>query len=231
MLNFRHWMGLPPTKAWGVPLDHLRLDFPLRCLKSLPPQVDPRQPLTVRPLVGRQDHWRIEQVRLGDRQWLQPWEATLPPGSLDTVPTLSQFQRRLDSQVFEGSALPMLVEIGDEAIGMVSVGEVSRAALQSASVGYWICSRWAGRGVGALAVAAVIDLLLSELGLHRVEINIRPENQPSLGLVRKLNLREEGLRSRYMCIGGKWCDHLSFAIDSESLPAGGLVHNYWQACL
>ena len=43
---------------------------------------------------------------------------------------------------------------------------------------------------------------MGELGLHRVEVNIRPENVASLAVVRKLGFRDEGLRARYLHING-----------------------------
>ena len=78
-------------------------------------------------------------------------------------------------------------------------------------------------GVASLVVAYMMDLVIGELGLHRIEVNVRPENERSLGLCRKLGLREEGYRERYMNIAGQWADHVSFAMDAESLPQGGMV--------
>ena len=66
-----------------------------------------------------------------------------------------------------------------------------------------------------------------ELGLHRVEVCVRPENERSLGVCRGLGLIEEGLRPRFMHIAGQWADHVAFFIDSESLPEGGLVQRRW----
>jgi len=94
-------------------------------------------------------------------------------------------------------------------------------ALSSASVGYWIGGSWEGRGIMALSVAMVLDHLLGpEVGLHRVEINVRPENERSLALCRRLGLREEGLRRGLMNIDGAWADHLSFAVVAEEVTDG-----------
>ena len=59
--------------------------------------------------------------------------------------------------------------------------------------------------------------------LHRVEVNIRPENAASLAVVRKLGLRDEGVRERMLHIDGAWRDHRSFAITVEELHGGRLV--------
>ena len=68
-----------------------------------------------------------------------------------------------------------------------------------------------------LAVALVLDHLLGPVGLHRVEINVRPDNERSLALCRGLGLREEGLRRGYMHISGAWADHVSFAALAEEV--------------
>lgn len=182
--------------------------------------------LTVRPSLGR-DHLRLEAVRVPDRQWLESWESTMPPGVAEVPPSFNRFRRISDWQCVRGTALPMVIEVDDLPVGLVSVANVQRGALYAGTLGYWVHSGWAGCGIGSLAVASVIDLLLGELGLHRVEINIRPENRPSLALVAKLGLTCEGRRPRYMNIAGQWCDHLAFAVDTESLPEGGLVAAHW----
>ena len=71
--------------------------------------------------------------------------------------------------------------------------------------------------------AMVGDYLFGVAGLHRMEINIRPENAASLAVVRKLDMREEGLRVRFLHIAGEWRDHRSFAITADEIAPAGLV--------
>ncbi|MBS6102463.1 MAG: GNAT family N-acetyltransferase [Actinomyces sp.] len=182
--------------------------------------------LTIRPVLG-QAHREVERVRWSDRDWLEPWEATLAPGVDERLPSLAQYQHKTDAEVEAGITLPMMIEADGRVIGVVTAANTVRGALYSTTVGYWIVSEYAGRGIASLAVAAFIDLLILKLGIHRVEINIRPENEPSLGIARKLGLTHEGYRPRYMAIAGQWADHLAFSIDRESLPNGGLVEAIW----
>jgi ribosomal-protein-alanine N-acetyltransferase len=72
-------------------------------------------------------------------------------------------------------------------------------------------------------VALTIDYLFDVGQLHRVEIDIRPENTPSLRVVEKLGLREEGLKKRFIHIDGDWRDHRIFAITREESP-GSLLN-------
>ena len=71
-------------------------------------------------------------------------------------------------------------------------------------------------------MALATDYCFSVLRLHRMEICIRPENQPSLRVVEKLGFRYEGLRRRFIHINGDWRDHFAFALVAEEVPKGVL---------
>lgn len=98
-----------------------------------------------------------------------------------------------------------------------------------ASIGYWVDQRWAGRGIIPVAVALAADYCFDDLGLHRLEIAIRPENERSLRVVEKLGFRAEGVRPRFLHIDGDWRDHLIFALNAEEVP-GGLLDR-WESRL
>ena len=111
----------------------------------------------------------------------------------------------------------------DRLVGLVSLGGVQLGSVLSGAVGYWVDRREAGRGLTPTAVAMVTDWAFRGLGLHRVEVNIRPENEASLRVVQKLGLREEGLRRAYLHVDGDWRDHRSFAVTAEEVPEGLLT--------
>ena len=77
-------------------------------------------------------------------------------------------------------------------------------------------------GATPTAVALATDHCFRTLGLHRMEICIRPENVKSLRVVEKLGFRYEGLRRRYIHINGDWRDHYAFALVAEEVPNGVL---------
>src|SRR5690606_11840093 len=88
------------------------------------------------------------------------------------------------------------------------------------TMGYWMDVELAGRGIMPTAVALAADYWFFTAGLHRIEVNIRPENHASRRVVEKLGFREEGLRVRLLHIDGQWCDHRSFALTAEDVPDG-----------
>ena len=61
------------------------------------------------------------------------------------------------------------------------------------------------------------------LRLHRIEINIRPENAASLRVVEKLGLRREGERAAYLHIDGDWRDHVTYVVYAGDFPDGVLA--------
>lgn len=173
-----------------------------------------------------EEHWDVERVRRANKEWLGRWEATIPPESGSRLPSWQEFPRLMDRRQEEGTALSMVLTVDREIAGLISVGAVERGAMQMGGLGYWIAQKWAGKGITSLAAAATIDLVVGDLGLHRLEVNVRPENVPSLALARKLGLREEGYRRRYMHIDNQWADHVGFAVDQQDLGAlaeGSLV--------
>lgn len=165
--------------------------------------------------------WR--EVRTRNARWLRPWEATLPLAEHDAPTTYGAMVRRLRAEAREGRSLPFALTVDGVFAGQVTVGGIARGSLLSGYIGYWIDQRVAGRGIMPTAVAMATDHCFREVGLHRVEINIRPENTASLRVVEKLGFRAEGLRERYLHIDGDWRDHLTFALCAEDVPEGLLA--------
>ena len=108
-------------------------------------------------------------------------------------------------------------------MGQVTLGGISWGSLRSAYIGYWISQEVAGRGIMPRAVALLMDHAFGAMALHRIEINIRPENVASLRVVEKLGIRQEGYRPRYLHIDGAWRDHVSFVMLVDEWPAAGLL--------
>jgi ribosomal-protein-alanine N-acetyltransferase len=141
--------------------------------------------------------------------------------------TYHQMVRDFNRQGRAGTALPFAVEVDGDLVGQLTVGSVVWGSLRCGAIGYWVDRRVAGRGVTPTAVAMATDHCLFTVGLHRIEVNIRPENAASLRVVEKLGFRDEGLRRRYLHIDGAWRDHRTFALTTEDVP-GGLLPRWRQ---
>lgn len=64
-----------------------------------------------------------------------------------------------------------------------------------------------------------------ELGLHRIEVNVRPENDRSRVCAASWGCAG-GLKLRYMSIAGQWVDHVAYAT-MRRICLRGLVAHVW----
>ncbi|AYD90992.1 N-acetyltransferase [Actinomyces lilanjuaniae] len=171
---------------------------------------------------GDEEEWL--RLRLSEAGRLAPWEATCPSQARQDLPTFADYVRQQARRARQGQAMPFVLEVDGMLAGQVSADPIQWGSVRSAQVGYWVASAYEGRGVMRLAVAMAVDHLLGpQVGLHRVEVNVRPGNRRSIALCRALGLREEGLRRAFMHIDGDWADHVSFAVLSEELGGAGMV--------
>ncbi|PYI37844.1 RimJ/RimL family protein N-acetyltransferase [Arthrobacter psychrolactophilus] len=183
--------------------------------------------VVLRPIKYR-DKAEWTQVRARNAAWLQPWEASNPIGQ-GQLPTFGGMVRSLNLQAREAAALPFIIterfpgQKKPAIVGQLTVSSIMWGSAMTATLGYWVDQDRAGRGIVPTAVALATDHCFKTLGLHRMEINIRPENAASLRVVEKLGFRDEGLRPRFLHINGEWADHRSFALTSEEVPEGILA--------
>ena len=178
-------------------------------------------PVVLRPMRGR-DRRQWETLRAENSEWLRPWEATSPEPTATGIP-FRQLVRHFDREASEGRLQPFVIETEGRVVGQMHLFGIAWGSLRSASAGYWVAESFAGQGIVPFALAAACDHAFLVLGLHRVEVNIRPENTASLRVVEKLGFNEEGLRRRYLHIDGRWRDHRSFALTVEDLGNKSMV--------
>jgi [ribosomal protein S5]-alanine N-acetyltransferase len=151
---------------------------------------------------------------------LTPWEATVPAGDTTAPSTFRVMVHDLRQQARAGRGLPFAVTVDDAFAGQLTVSNIIGGSARWAQIGYWIDQAHAGQGIMPTAVAMAVDHCLFEVGLHRIEIAIRPENTASLRVVEKLGFTEYGYAERYLHIDGDWRDHRLFSITAEDCPDG-----------
>ena len=175
----------------------------------------------LRPLTPK-DETAWAEMRRRNYQWLAPWEAS-NPGPKKAKLGFPEFVKMLNQQARSGEALPWAIEFNGHLVGQVTVSSIHYGSLCSATIGYWISQSAAGKGIIPTAVALAVDYCFWARGLHRIEINIRPDNPRSLRVVEKLGFRDEGLREKYLHINGDWADHRTFALTKDDIPNGLLT--------
>jgi ribosomal-protein-alanine N-acetyltransferase len=181
-------------------------------------------PVSLRPPRLR-DARMWSEIRLRNQSWLEPWEPSSPfPWSeRNSSGSWPQLYSALKKAARNGTMLPLMICYGGRLAGQMTVSNIVHGVQRSCTVGYWVDGALAGRGIVPTALALVIDHCFTEVGLHRVEIDIRPENKASLRVAEKLGLRREGYFERYLDIDGAWRDHVGFAITAEEVAGTTMV--------
>ncbi|HEV2738048.1 MAG TPA: GNAT family protein [Candidatus Elarobacter sp.] len=97
-------------------------------------------------------------------------------------------------------------------VGVINLSEIVLGVFRSAYLGYWGYAATGGRGLMTHALRAAVGFAFDELGLHRVEANVQPDNARSIALVRRAGFSREGFSPGYLFIDGAWRDHERWAL-------------------
>jgi ribosomal-protein-alanine N-acetyltransferase len=159
------------------------------------------------------DHAAWAMLRRGGEGFLREWEPTWSP---------DHFSRRsFRNRVYwawrsreEGRALALfLIRRADARLmGAITLDNIRRGPSQSAQVGYWIGPEFVRQGLMREALTAVVHHAFTVMDLSRIEAACLPENVASRALLKRAGFREEGVAEGYLQIGGRWREHVLYAI-------------------
>lgn len=173
--------------------------------------------ISLRPLRFR-DRSQWNRVRVENREWLSPWEATIPQSgeeSYNQLPSFFEMVKILNHEARNGRSFSFAIWHGSQLVGQITLGGVMYGAMRGGHIGYWIDRNFANRGFTTQAVEILTRYAFEELKLHRVEINLRPENASSRRVAEKAGYIFEGERPRYLHIDGQWRDHITFVKENS----------------
>jgi ribosomal-protein-alanine N-acetyltransferase len=164
----------------------------------------------------------VARMRLALRrnsEHLRPWSVAPAPGEDPTsLTSVSRAVLRHRREWKQGQTYVLLVterENPNAIVGRVALGGVLRGAFQNAYLGYWIDHEQQNRGFMTEAVRAATAFAFESAGLHRVQAAVMPHNARSQRVLEKVAYRREGLALRYLCIAGRWEDHVLFAMTAD----------------
>lgn len=162
------------------------------------------------PRPGDADAYATAVLRSADH--LSPWNPVDPDG-------FHELLRR------QGPSLRTFLIINDEdggIVGKVNVANIVRARFRNGVLGYDSYLPYAGTGRMTEGLRQVVDRCFTSypdgLGLHRLEINVQPDNGRSLAMAKRLGFRHEGFSPRMLYLNDDWRDHERFALTAEEWP-------------
>jgi putative acetyltransferase len=130
------------------------------------------------------------------------WLATEPPAQVEDL--AEKFRASVE---WDGHFL-FVLEADGEQIG--SLGMHPTQADGVLSIGMWILPEWRSRGGGRRLMEAALAARPSDV--HKIELEVFPDNEAAIGLYRSLGFEEEGLRrDHYRRRDGTLCSALIMA--------------------
>lgn len=152
-----------------------------------------------------------ELLRL-NRSFLAPWEPVRPE-SFFTIAG----QRELLERALEARAAGTMIAWGitDETgalVGRINLNGITRGALQSGSLGFWVGQEHNGTGLATRAVAEARQCAFNELGLHRLQAETLVENHASQRVLARNGFTRYGTAPKYLKIAGRWQDHVMYQV-------------------
>ena len=99
----------------------------------------------------------------------------------------------------------------DRCLGLVNYHD-GHIRNKRAAIGYMIDPARQRQGLATEAVSAMLDFCFGELGLHRVQAFIDPDNIASRTLAEKLGFRTEGLLRDNLRVNDIWRDEMLYAL-------------------
>ncbi|ASR02259.1 GNAT family protein [Gordonia rubripertincta] len=174
--------------------------------------------VTLRPVKVR-DGKTWSELRIRNQNSLLPWEPTGVGSWADRHQPASwpPLFAVLKSEAKRGTILPFVIELDDQYVGQLTVGNIQRGAVRSAWIGYWVDNAHAGQGIATAAVALGVDHCFGPVGLHRLDATVQPANEASQKVLKNIGFRQEGLLVRYMDVNKRWRDHMLFALTAEEV--------------
>jgi [ribosomal protein S5]-alanine N-acetyltransferase len=178
------------------------------------------------PLDDRANRVRLQPPEEADRRaFAVGWVASreLHDGWIEPADPDQVFDRLLARNLTRTDRSMLVRRRDDGAIcGVYNVSQIFLGPFRSAYLGYYALEPCAGKGYMREGMLPLFGFAFGDLGLHRLQANVQPENERSIALVRSTGFTEEGFARRYLQINGQWRDHLMFAVLAEDVASAAL---------
>lgn len=166
-------------------------------------------------LVSLDDAAELSELVRANAAHLRPWE---PAREEEFYTEKRQLElATLALKDYEaGTSVPFVIESSRaEILGRLTLSGVTRGALQSCALSYWIRADRLREGHASRAVLEAIAVAFKTLGLHRMQAETLPENLASQEVLKRAGFTLFGVAPKYLRINGEWRDHFMFQLLNE----------------
>ena len=110
-----------------------------------------------------------------------------------------------------GQRLTTFVFHEKELAGSVSFVKIDKEN-RAAEIGYWLSENKQGKGIMLQSCERLIKYGFEKMNLHRIEINVAPENSKSLVIPQKLGFHHEGTIRESLFFNDKFYDGEKYSL-------------------
>jgi RimJ/RimL family protein N-acetyltransferase len=125
--------------------------------------------------------------------------------------TLAEQRSRIEGMLMQhhnGEVWPGVVLADDVVIGQVTAQNILRRAWRKAELGYWIAYPYQGQGHATRAVSQAVEMMTTELELHRAEAFTQMDNLGSQHVLRNNGFVPCGVVRSRIFTAGAWRDEI-----------------------
>jgi len=153
----------------------------------------------------------VDRDRLYLREWL-PWV-----GANGTLDDSVEFIRKAVQQFADNEGLSAGIWCDGDFAGAIGTHAIDWTN-RKVELGYWIASRFQGRGLVTDACRALLVHCFAEWKLHRVEIHCATGNRRSCAIPERLGFRLEGVLREAHLLNGRYHDLNVYAMLESEWP-------------
>jgi ribosomal-protein-alanine N-acetyltransferase len=140
-----------------------------------------------------------------DAEAFARWDPEHPP---DYYTTAGQRLGVVRARHAHGEVWPAVVLASDVVIGRVTAQNLLLLAWRKAELGYWIAPPYQGQGHATRAVSLMVQLMTTELKLHRAEAYTQMDNLASQHVLRRNGFVPYGVARSHIFTAGQWHDEV-----------------------
>ncbi|MDF2989472.1 MAG: ydaF [Eubacterium sp.] len=147
----------------------------------------------------------IDDNRLNLREWL-PWV-----GGTTSVEIIKRFIKSSKKQQADNNGFQAGIFYKGKIAGIVGLHGIDWSNKKT-SLGYWLAKEYQGNGIMTQCCSAIINHVINELCLNRVEIRAAEFNKKSRAVPERLGFVSEGISRQVEWLYDRYVDHVIYAI-------------------
>ncbi|WP_027630927.1 GNAT family N-acetyltransferase [Ruminiclostridium cellobioparum] len=150
----------------------------------------------------------IDNNRLYLREWL-PWV-----GATTSVDAIKDFIRSSRKQLADNNGFQAGIYYKGEIAGSIGLHGIDWSNKKT-TIGYWLAEEYQGKGIMTESCRAIINHVIKDLGLNRVEIRAAEFNKKSRAVPERLGFTLEGSVRQAEWLYDHYVNHAVYGILAE----------------